>query len=196
MHIFHREHAGRPIRVAWMLEELGELYELTQMTREEGQGAAHLARHPLGRVPVLDDGEGTLFESAAICLHLADMHPEAGLIASPGAHERALVYQWTCFAPAELEPPLIEAAVQAQRDPERAEKARKRFEAAAGAVSTALQRSDYLVAGRFSVADVLIGTALGFTRRTGHELPEDLSQYVDRLMARPAYKRAVARTDG
>ena len=39
MHIFHREHAGRPIRVAWMLEELGEPYELTQMTREEGKGA-------------------------------------------------------------------------------------------------------------------------------------------------------------
>ena len=92
MRIFHREYAGRPIRVAWTLEELGEPYELTTMTREEGKGAEHLARHPLGRVPVLEDGEGTLFESAAICLHLADLHPEAGLIPSLGSHERALVY--------------------------------------------------------------------------------------------------------
>ncbi len=194
MHIFHREHAGRPIRVAWMLEELGEPYELTTMTREEGKGAEHLARHPLGRVPVLDDGEGPLFESAAICLHLADMHPEAELIPPVGRHARALVYQWTCFAPAELEPPLIEAAVQAQSDPERAAKALARFQAGAGAVSAALGASDYLLGERFTVADVLVGSTLGFTRRTGHELAQELSRYVERLMERPAYRRALERT--
>jgi glutathione S-transferase len=194
MHVFHREHAGRPIRVVWTLEELGEPYELTVMTREEGKGEEHLARHPLGRVPVLEDEQGPLFESAAICLHLADMHPEAGLVPAPGTHERALVYQWTCFAPAELEPPLIEAAMQAERDPERAAKARERFEAGAGAVSAALQDSDYLVGERFTIADVLIGTTLGFTRRTGHELPDVLHRYLDRLTERPAYQRALQRT--
>lgn len=196
MRIFHREYAGRPIRVAWTLEELGEPYELTTMTREEGKGAEHLARHPLGRVPVLEDGEGPLFESAAICLHLADLHPEAGLIPPLGSHERALVYQWSCFAPAELEPPLIEAAIQAQRDPERSAKARARFEAGAGAVSAALEGKDYLVGERFTVADVLIGTTIGFTKRTGDELPPDLEQYLERLTARPAYQRASERTAG
>ena len=72
MRLYHREHAGRPIRVAWMLEELGEPYEVTVMTREESKGEEHRARHPLGRVPVLEDDEGFVFESAAICLHLAD----------------------------------------------------------------------------------------------------------------------------
>ena len=120
MRIYHREHAGRPIRVAWMLEELGEPYEIAMMTREEAKGEEHRARHPLGRVPVLEDEEGFVFESAAICLHLADLHPDAGLAPAPGTHERALLYQWTIFAPAELEPPLIESAMQAQRDPERA----------------------------------------------------------------------------
>jgi glutathione S-transferase len=196
MRIFHREHAGRPIRVAWTLEELGEPYELTVMSREEGKGAEHLARHPLGRVPVLGDDDGYVFESAAICLHLADMHPAAGLVPAPATRERALVYQWTIFAPAELEPPLIEAAVQAQRDPERAAAARERFSKAAGAVAEALDANDYLVGGSFTVADVLVGSALAFTARAGfaEELPANLRDYIARLAARPAYQRAAART--
>ena len=68
------------MRVIWTLEEVGAPYELTVMTREEGRGEAHRHRHPLGRVPVLEDDEGFLFESAAVCLHLGDVHPEAGLV--------------------------------------------------------------------------------------------------------------------
>jgi glutathione S-transferase len=56
------------------------------MTREESKGEEHRVRHPLGRVPVLE--EGFVFESAAICLHLADLHPHAGLAPAPGTHER------------------------------------------------------------------------------------------------------------
>jgi glutathione S-transferase len=196
MRVFHREHAGRPIRVAWMLEELGQPYEMTVMTREEGSSDEHRRRHPLGRVPVLEDEEGPVFESAAICLHLADLHPDLGLLPPFGTHERALAYQWTIFAPVEMEPPLLEVAIHAERDPERASKARERFETAAGAVSAALDGSEYLVGNRFGVADVLVGTTLGFTRRTGHALPEDLDEYVTRLVQRPAYERALARTAG
>jgi glutathione S-transferase len=196
MRVFHRLHAGRPVRVVWTLEELGQPYELEVMSREEGRGEEHRARHPLGRVPVLEDDEGFVFESAAICLHLADMHPEAGLVPPLGAHDRALVYQWACFAPAELEPPLIESAIQAERDPERAAAARRRFDAAAGAVASAVDGEEYLVGGRFTVADVLVGTALAFTARAGFadELPTSLTDYVGRLAQRPAYQRAVERT--
>jgi len=195
MRIIHRKYAGRPVRVAWTLEELGEPYEVEVMTYEEGQGEAHRARHPLGRVPVLEDDGAHLFESAAICLHLADLHPDAGLAFAPGSRERALVYQWSIFAPAELEPPLIEFAVHAQSDPERAAVARTRFDAAAAAVADALAGNDYLVGGRFTVADVLIGSTLAFTERVGfaEELPDTLGQYIARLAARPARERAVAR---
>jgi glutathione S-transferase len=188
MRVFHREHAGRPLRVVWMLEELGEPYEMSVMTREEGRAEEHLARHPLGSV----------FESAAICLHLADLRPEAGLIPPPGTHARALAYQWTVFAPAELEPPLIESAVQATRDPERSQAARLRFDRAVGAVSDALGSSEYLLDGGFTVADVLVGSALGFTARVGFadELPSSVRGYLARLQERPAYQRAYARTSG
>jgi glutathione S-transferase len=192
LRVFHREYAGRPLRVLWTLEELEEPYELTVMDYEEGSGEAHRERHPLGRVPVLQADRGYVFESTAICLHLADLKPEAGLIGELGTHERALTYQWSCFAPAELEPPLIEAAIFANSDAERAEKAKRRFSDAAQAVANTLDGNEYLVDDRFSVADVLVGTALSFTKRAGFPevLPRVLTGYVSRLAERPAYQRA------
>jgi len=196
--VFHREHAGRPLRVAWTLEELGEPYELEAMTYEQGTSEEHRARHPLVRVPVLQDEEGYVFESAAICLHLADLDPDLRLTAPLATHERALVYQWSTFAPSELEPALIEAAIFAEAQPERAEKARKRFATAAGAVAKSLESdgSEHLVADRFTVADVLVGTALGFTSRAGFPevLVPTLEEYVARLQERPAYQAARERT--
>lgn len=195
LRVFHREHAGRPIRVLWLLEELGQPCELTIMDWEEGRSEAHRARHPLRRVPVLQTDDGYLFESTAICLQLADLHPEAGLIAALGTHARALAYQWSIFAPAELEPPLIEAAIFQEADPERAGKARARFFAAADAVAQSLGDGHYLVDGRFGVADVLVSTVLSWAKRAGfpEPLPPVLEEYVTRLFERPAYQRALER---
>src|SRR2546421_5357724 len=194
--VFHREHAGRPFRVVWTLEELGAPYELEVMTYEQGSGEQHLARHPLGRVPVVHDDEGYVFESAAICLQLADLHPDGGLIPPLGTHDRALVYQWSCFAPGELEPPLIEAAIFADAQPERAVKARKRFATAADAIAKALNGGEFLVGRRLTVADVLISSALGFSSRAGFPevLAPTLKDYVARLQERPAYQVAIERT--
>jgi glutathione S-transferase len=196
--VYHRERAGRPLRVIWMLEEVGDPYELTLMTRDESREEGHMARHPLGRVPVIEDDEGFLFESAGLCLHIGDLHPEAGLVPPPGTHDRALVYQWACFAPAELEPPLFEAWTQAELDPDRAAAARERFRAATGAVAGALDGQEHLVGGRFTVADVLIGTALLFTTRAKmtEDLTPPLTEYVGRLAERPAFQRAMKRTFG
>jgi glutathione S-transferase len=178
-----------------MLEEIGEPYELTIMDWEQGNGEEHRARQPLGRVPVVEFDDGYVFESAAICLHLADLHPEAGLIGELGTYARALAYQWSVFAPAELEPPLIEAAIFREAQPERAEKARGRFLKAAGAVAHRLDGGEYLVDGRFGVADVLISTALSFAQRAKfpEPLPPTLDEYIARLFERPAYQRALER---
>lgn len=196
MRIYHREHAGRPVRAAWALEEAGQDYEITKMTTEEGKGSQHRARHPLAKVPVLEDDEGYLFESAAIVLHVADSFPQADLIPEPGSHERALVYQWSIFGPAEMEAPLIESAIYGQSDPERSAKARKRFDERVDAVAEALGEDDYLLGERFTVADIMVGSALKFTARIGFadELPSNLRGYITRLEARPAYARAFERT--
>jgi glutathione S-transferase len=178
-----------------MLEEIGEPYDLTIMSWEQGSGEEHRARHPLGRVPVVQFDDGYVFESAAICLHLADLYPEGGLIGALGTHARALAYQWSIFAPAELEPPLIEAAIFREADPERAGKARARFFRAVDVVAEGLDGGDYLVEGQFGVADVLVSTALSFAQRA--QFPEPLSpaldDYLTRLFERPAYQRALER---
>ena len=64
MRVFHREHAGRPVRVVWMLEELGADYEVTLFTRADALTDEHRERHPLGRVPVLETDGRFVFESA------------------------------------------------------------------------------------------------------------------------------------
>jgi glutathione S-transferase len=196
--VFHRERAGRPLRIVWTLEELGEPYELVVMSREDGRGEEHKSRHPLGRVPVLEDEEGFVFESAALCLHVADMHPDAGLVPPLGTHDRALVYQWSCFAPGELEPPLFEAWNEAERNPDRAAAARERFWVATDAVAAALDGVEYLVAGHFTVADVMVGSALMFTTRVGiaDQLSPRLTDYIGQLAQRPGFQRAFQRTLG
>jgi glutathione S-transferase len=196
MRVYHREHTGRPLRAAWALEEAGQDYEIVKMTTEEGAGEEHRARHPLTKVPVLQDDEGYVFESAAIVLHIADSFPDANLIPEPGSHARALVYQWTVFGPSEMEPPLIESAMHAQTDPERSAKARKRFDQRTEAVAAALGHREHIVGESFTVADIMIGSALKFTARIGfaEELPENLRAYMARLETRPAYARAFERT--
>jgi glutathione S-transferase len=194
--VFHREHAGRPRRALWMLEEIGAPYELTIMSWEEGSGEEHRARQPLGRVPVVQFDDGYVFESTAICLQLADLYPDAGLIGGLGTYARGLDYQWSVFAPAELEPPLIEAAIFRESHPERSEKARGRLFKAANAVAQGLDGGEYLVDGRFGVADVLVSTALSFARRANfpETLPPVLDEYLTRLFERPAYQRALGRS--
>jgi glutathione S-transferase len=93
---------------------------------------------------------------------------------------------------------LIEAAIFAEAEPERAEKARNRFAVAAEAVGKSLDGDEYLVGGRFTVADVLVGSALAFTSRAGFpevlEPTPTLTEYVTRLQERSAYQAALSRT--
>lgn len=83
-----------------LLEEIGAPYELALIDRTQNAHKAddYLKMNPSGRIPVLVDGNLTLFETAAICLHLADRHPEANLVpASLGSPERALFYKWLMY---------------------------------------------------------------------------------------------------
>ena len=186
----------RSIRVLWMLEEIGKPYDLTQIAGAERRSAAHLRRHPLGRVPALELGDGTtMFESAAICLQLADMNLAAGLIPPPGSSERALVYQWVVFAVAELEAPLFrwirELGEGTTESP-----ARDRFTAAAGAMESALDARDWLLGAKFTVADVMCASVLqgAHSRELLRPWPH-LEAYVQRSESRPAYARAAAISD-
>ena len=185
-----------------MLGEVEAAYELTVLTQTEQADETHRRRHPLTRVPVLDDGEGPVFESAAICLQLADLYADAGLVPPTGSHDRALVYQWAFFAMTELESPLADVSHGTnagdgrggdvrypQPGAEQVAAATARFRAAAQVVEHALGDDDHLVANRFGVADVLVGSVLAWADEVG--LVDDdypaLAGYLTRLRARPPY---------
>jgi glutathione S-transferase len=191
--LYHREGAGRPRRVRWAFEEAGAPYDLVVMTQEEGKGEEHARRHPLGRVPVLETDDGLLFESAALCLHVADLNPQAELIPPPGTYERGQVYQWSIFAMTELEPALIRAyRARSGSDSEAQARAEERLDKAWAALAAALDGRDYIV-DRFTIADVVVGGVLESTRRFDL-LPDEpnVLAYLERLDARPAKQRAYA----
>ena len=191
MRLYHTPQT-RSTRILWALEEVGAPYDVTLVSREEKSGEEHRARHPLGRSPVVHDGEGYVFESAAICFQLADLHPEAGLIPPTGSHERALVYQWAFFAMTEVEPHFVEIAFRDSSDDAKA-KATASLGAALAVVQDALGGDEYLVGGRFGVADLVLGAVLAsannFSLLDGFP---GLVAYVGRLNERDARKRALA----
>jgi glutathione S-transferase len=190
--LYHREGAGRPPRVRWALEEAGAPYDFIVMDSEVGRSEEHARRHPLVRVPVLETEEGTLFESAALCLHIADLHPQAGLIAALGSHERATTYQWAFFAMTELEPAMIRV-ILARRgsDAEETAKAEARLTKAAAVIADILDTHDYVTGDTFTIADVVVGGVLGSARHYD-VMPDSptLHSYLERLDARPAKQRA------
>ena len=195
MRVYHRVRAGRPIRVVWALEEVGADYELVTMSAEEASSAEHRARHPLGRVPVLEDEHGPMFESTALVLHVAELYPEAGLLPPPATHERAVVQSWSIFAMTELEAPAIESSRQREANPEAASKAAARCADAVAVLEGALSGTPpYLVGSRFSVADIVAGGVLGIAVRVGAIEPSPTSvAYMESLGARPAWQRAASK---
>ena len=195
LRVYHRAGAGRPIRVVWALEEVGADYELVTITGEEGRSAEHRARHPLGRVPVLEDEQGPMFESTALVFHVAELYSDAGLLPPPASHERAVVQGWSIFAMTELEAPAIESYRQREANPEASAKAAARCADAVAVLEGALSGTPpYLVGSRFSVADIVAGGVLGVAVRVSAVEPSPtIAAYLESLAARPAWQRASAK---
>ncbi|MCM5704467.1 glutathione S-transferase family protein [Larsenimonas salina] len=188
---------SRSARVAWVLEELGLDYEYRMVDLKSGSGQQpeHLARHPDGKVPVLCDGDLTLFESAAICRYLAAQYGKGRLLPECIA-EQAVVDQWLSFVTTELEQPLWTQAKhsflfpEAQRREEIIPVARWEFDKAVQALQRRFDGQDY-VTGTLSLADLFLAQTLAWARgMVKHELPEALDTYTNELIARPAFERA------
>ena len=198
MRLYYRPRTGRPMRVAWALEEIGAPYEAVRVTAAEAATPEHRARHPLCRVPALElDGE-VLFESTALVLALADRYPGAELIPEPGSPERGLVYQWSLAAMTELERAVSDHLVgRATLDTARSLGGRERYGAPAAMFEAALAGREFLVGEALTVADIVAGGVASLARWGGmlHDGLPALGAYVERLSARPAFQRAVAVTE-
>src|SRR5688572_4301937 len=98
----------RSMRPHWLLEEIGAPYRLVHVDLAAGghRAAEYLEINPSGTVPALVDGDMSMFESAAICMYLADKYPEGRLAPAVGSPARGPYYQWMLYAAVTVEPPL------------------------------------------------------------------------------------------
>ena len=183
----------RSARVRWTLEETGLPFESVDRGMELIGSDELRAVHPLAKVPAATFDGRNLFESAAICTYIADLAPDANLIAPSGTWERALHDQWCYFAMTELEAWLWSNAQntfvrpEQERVPAIIEQNNMLYRRGLAAVEDHLGTTDYMVDRRFTVTDIVMAFALNFGRRSGlNEGCDNVTAYMDRLYARPA----------
>jgi glutathione S-transferase len=186
---------ARDVRVRWAFEEVGQPYDVRLLSFAEMKEPAYLALHPFGQIPIYEEGDLVLFESGAIVFHLAERH--AGLL--PGdANARARAITWMFAALNTVEPPIVDRSmvVLLERDEswytQRLSAVEDRVRKRLGELSIRLGDADWLD-GAFSAGDLLMVSVLLRSKSSGivDEYP-NLSAYVARGEARPAYKRAFA----
>src|SRR3954451_13739452 len=115
---------GSPSRssiVLWMLEEVGEPYDVHLLSFAKGENRApeYLATNPMGKVPALKHGDTVITEVAAICTYLADEFPAAKLNVPGGTPQRGVYHRGLFFAPGCLEPAVIDRAAPRKEEPRR-----------------------------------------------------------------------------
>jgi glutathione S-transferase len=191
--VFYTNPRSRGRIVRWMLEEIGQPYRTEVI--EFGarmKSPTYLAVNPMGKVPALRHGAATVTETAAICAYLADAFPHAGLAPPPNDRLRGPYYRWLFFAAGPLEAAASNKALNFVVPPER--------EGSIGygsygrvmtVLEEALSSANYLVGDRFTAADIYVGAQIGFGLMFGTiEKRPAFERYVQRLNARPAFKRA------
>lgn len=192
---FYHAAPSRGSIVLWMLEEVDAPYriELLDLARGDQKRPDYLALNPMGKVPAIVHGGTVVTEVAAICTWLAEQFPAAGLAAAPGSPERAAYLRWLFFEPGCLEPAIVDRMLQRPVGPSRA-LGYGDLDTTLRVVAQAVTPGPYLLGGRFSTADVLIGSALRWGSMVG-AVPErpGLTAYLARLAERPALQRAMAK---
>jgi glutathione S-transferase len=184
---------ARDMRVRWALEEVGQPYDVRLLSFNAMKEPAHLVLHPFGQIPTYQEGDLVLFESGAIVFHIAERH--AGLL-SDDANARARAIAWMFAALNTVEPPIVDRAMATlfERDKpwygERLAILGDRVRVRLRELSNRLGDADWLD-GAFSAGDLLMVTVLRRLHGSGllEEYP-NLSAYVARGEARPAYQRA------
>jgi len=182
--------------VHWMLEEVGEPYEvhLLNLQRGDTRAADYLAVNPMGKVPAIRHGDVVVTETAAICAYLADEFPKAGLNVPVGDPRRGPYLKWLFFSPGCIEPAMLDRAFPRKEPPPQAALAYGSYETVLDVVADAVRKGPYLLGDRFTAADVVIGSVLryGMMFKLLPERPE-FTGYTGRLAARPAFARATAK---
>jgi glutathione S-transferase len=181
--------------VRWMLEELGEPYELQVLSLAKGEQLqpGHLAVNPMGKVPALKHGDVVVTEAAAICTYLADEFPQARLNVPLSDPRRGPYFKWLFFAPGCIEPAMTDRAFPRREEPRRGMLGYGDFDTVMAVTAKAVETGPYLMGEQFTAADVIVGSTLRWGMMFGilPKRPEFVS-YIGRLEQRSAMQRATA----
>jgi glutathione S-transferase len=185
---------SRAAGVVWTLEEIGEPYELAFVDIRAGaqKSPEHLALNPMGKVPVLIDGDAVVTEGAAIALYLADRYASGRLAPKLDDPRRAAYFRWTLFAPSVIEPGMSAKSAGWEFKP--GQVGWGDHDTMVKTMEHAIAGRDYILGDQFSIADVVFGGTIRFMLRFGLLTPSPtFTAYAERLGARPACQRADAR---
>lgn len=185
---------SRAANVIWMLEEVEVPYELRFVDIRAGAHKAPevLAKNPMGKLPILTDGELVMTESAAIGLYLADRYALGRLAPPTDDPARGTYLRWSLFAPSVIEPGAMAKAAGWDFKPSQA--GWGKYDDMLATMESAIAGRDFVLGERFSMADVIFGGTLRYmlTFKLVEERPA-FKAYAERLGQRPALGRADAR---
>lgn len=181
----------RSFAALWLIEELGEPYQLESFDFATGRHkqADYLAMNPMGKVPLVVDGETPVPEIGAMAIYLADRYTSAGLAPASTDTDRAAYLRWVFFAGAIMEPAYAQKLFEWEVSPSTV--AWGSFEQMMEVLSAGLAEGPWLLGDKFSAADVTVGNNLVFGQMIGL-IPQDgpVGEYLSRLKTREAFQRA------
>jgi glutathione S-transferase len=183
----------RSTRALWMLEEAGVDYE-RELVNLQGPDRVNTAEFldasPMGKVPALVDGDTRMSESAAICLYIADRYGAGTLAPAIDDPARGKFLYWLMYTPAVIEPSMSEKFHGVETN--RYRSGWGDFDLMLETLESGIAGKDWVLGGRFTAADVMLGSSVVFMRMFDM-MPDSavLGAYADRCLARPAYQRAL-----
>jgi len=180
----------------WMLEEVGEPYDihLLSLSKGENRAADYLAINPMGKVPALRHRDTVITEVAAICTYLADEFPAAKLNVPVGTPRRGVYLKWLFFGPGCVEPAVTDRAAPRKEEARRGMLGYGDFDTTMNVVAKAVEQGPWVLGEQFTAADVVIGANIRWGMMF-KLVPERASflDYAARIAARPAAQRAEAK---
>lgn len=189
---FYTNPMSRGRIVHWMLEEVGAPYkpELLSFDKQEHKGAAYLAINPMGKVPAIVHRGVVVTETAAICAYLADAFPAAQLAPATTDAARGTYLRWMFFAAGCVEPATIDRMLNRPPVERTSALGYGSHESAINTLEQAIKPGPYILGSRFSAADVVVGSQLGWgMMMKGIDPRPVFTEYLEKLSQRPAYKR-------
>ena len=192
---------SRAGRIIWLLEELNLPYQVNRMDfhPKDLKSDEHRSRHPLGRIPVLDDGDVRIYESGAIVEYVLERHKNGNLKPDVSSNTYPNYLQWFHYCEGMVMPPINTIVVQTillpedRRDETVLNQAKKLLSKSLEPVNKELEGKEYLI-GSFSAADIMLGHACFMSNRLGCVSEEmlNMKRYVDNISKRPAFQTAIS----